>query len=182
MAPRKVPTKQSAGDINLSPGSANLAIASTEPTSISHTPHQRRAISAIEQLRSEAPNVVHSILGTFLLHYFTCEVLAKLLQGARRGLSPSDSLDQGRSVDLRGLKPALSHFGIQVPSKSLDRIFQSQRTAVKRKSARLLRNAVVHEMNELDIAEINRRGSGLVRDMKNFINKIERATRASLKF
>ena len=123
-----------------------------------------------------------SKLGTFLLHYFTCEVLANLLQGARARQSPADSLRPGKNVNRNRLDAALAQFGIKISPTTLDQIFQSQRTAVSKKSARLLRNAAVHEMNELDIAEINRRGGRLVRVMKTFINKIDGATQISTKF
>ena len=99
--------------------------------------------------QTRGPTPSDSALTNFLYRYFTCEALAKILQGTITGKVPSNAL--GGRVDLRSLTPALARLRIPISQPRLKRIFDSQRVAVRRMSPRGLRDQIVHEMSEAAI-------------------------------
>ncbi len=159
---------------------AQMKIKSFPPTVLVQTPSQRRAVQVVHWLNAELKSEGASALYEFLLHYFVCEVHAKILQGAKDGVPPSEALD--KRLHLGALKSALRKFGMRVPIKTVDRIFEAANVSAKRRSARKLRDKIVHELNVHDIAEVDRRGARLVKDMQRFIRAVESAANESKTF
>lgn len=140
------------------------------------TKYQKRARKVISQIRNESVPLSNSIVARFLFHYFCCEALARILQGEKAGWPLSKTLGKRHSVDLRSLIPALKKLGFSFESARLKHIFEATDGAVHNKSARALRNAIVHGLAYLDIQEVHRRGHRLIEDMEKFISMVEQAT------
>ena len=115
------------------------------------TKYQKRARKVISEFRTESVPLSNSVVARFLFHYFCCEALAKILQGAKARRPLSKTLGKRSSVDLRSLNPALKKSGFTFQSSRLKRIFEATDGSVHGKSARALRNAIVHGL-----------GSGLI--------------------
>lgn len=164
----------------ISPDSATMGLSSTAPIVLQQTPHQRRALVAIAQMKAQLPQARGSVVSLFLLHYFTCETLAKVLQGAKKKQAPAKALSG--KVDLRGLNPALKQFGLKLSKSTLERIFGAFNVRVQARPARKLRDKIVHEMSADDIAEVQKRGPRLTADMKRFIASVEPAAGQNLTF
>ena len=135
---------------------------------------------AITQMKAQLLQASESELSLFLLHYFTCETIAKVLQGAKKKQAPAKALNG--NVHLGGLNSALDHFGLKLSKITLEQIFSTLAVRVQARSARKLRDKIVHEMSADDIAEVEKRGQRLTRDMNRFITAVERAANQSLKF
>ncbi len=157
-----------------------MRIKSFPPTVLVQTPSQRRADQVVRWLHAELKSGVTSALHEFLLHYFVCEIHAKLLQGGKKGIPPAKALK--KSVNLGSLKSALLKFGMNVSPAILDRVFGTVNESVKKRSAKKLRDKIVHELNINDIDEVHRRGASLVKDMQRFIEVVDAAANKSKAF
>ncbi len=157
-----------------------MKLTSTAPTVLQQTLHQRRALAAIAQMKAQLSQAGGSELSLFLLHYFTCETIAKIMQGSNKKQAPGKAL-RG-SVDLRRLNPAMKHFGLKMSKAALERIFNPSKVRVQARSARKLRDKIVHEMSGDDIAEVDKRGQKLTHDMSKFLTIVEHSANQSLKF
>ncbi len=158
-----------------------LAFRGFGPRGSAITAHQRRAREVIDVLSVQLQGTRDSDLANFLLHYHGCEVLAKLLQGARIKTPPETALTQ--EVHLNSLRAALRKFGLAFDNTALDRIFLSiGNVNVEKRSAKRLRNKIVRELNNHDIEEIHRRGAHLIEDMASFIETVESAANEDGRF
>ena len=137
--------------------------------------YAKRAQEVTRVFAAETTKSGSAALSGFLLSYFAAEALAKIVQGAGTGIPPAKAL--GRSVDLRSLKPALAKFEITVDGDLLDRVFLSAEVKPSERSARKIRDKVVHELSGGDIKEINVRGRTMIKDMKGFITAVEQASK-----
>jgi hypothetical protein len=70
------------------------------------------------------------------------------------------------------LKPAIQRFGISLSDEVLDTVFLSEKKTAGRRSCRVLRNAVVHELHGDYVDEVNRRIAELIEAMTKFIVEV----------
>ena len=133
--------------------------------------HAKRIEEAIKTFQSECISPTDTVLSSFIYHYFTCEVLAKLIQGAKHGTTPSQALDKKAYIDLNALRAALNKHSIKFDVSRLDRIFLSRPRQGEKPSARNLRNKIAHELNANAIQDVKKRGRSLIRDMNHFIKE-----------
>jgi hypothetical protein len=170
-------------DISKSPLPEQLTLTGFVPSAVIQTPHQRRAIQVIHVLRAELPDVQNSMLATFLLFYFACEAIGKILQSANDGELVSEAFNPNKNIHVSKLGSALKHYHLDYSKTRLDGIFLAKtKGGITKKSARMLRNGIVHSLNGLDIAEAKKRGSVLTNDMDDFVGMVERAANESLRF
>ncbi len=175
MLPGNTSSKGS-GSVRIEMPAAQLGITGYPTTVNIASKHQRRAIKVIRVFREENLLVWTSDLASFLLHYFCCEALAKIVQGAKANKPLSKTLGKGTSVKLGSLKAALRKFHLTFDHVQLKRIFEAADVAIDRKSARALRNAIVHGLAYRDVQEVHNRGKSLITDMERFISVVERAS------
>ena len=164
------------GDVTIEVGAAQIRMTGHPPTVIIASKYQRRASKVIRVLREENSLVRNSDLANFLLHYFCSEALAKILQGAKENQPLSTSLGKRSSVHLNKLTAAMKHFGLTFESLALKRVFDTINVGVEKKSARKLRDAIVHGLAYRDVEHVRNRGKELIEDMAAFIATIEAAT------
>ena len=152
-----------------------MKITGYAPTTKISMHHQRRAAIGrrIDFLRNFATKNRSFLHGDFLWHYICCEYIAKSLQAAHRGRPTEDE----RNLRITSLEAALKYFNVQFGTVSLHSIFavQDEKTKTSDKSARGLRNLLVHTLSPVSIRELSRRGRSLVRAMQSFINAVEKA-------
>ncbi len=117
-------------------------------------------------------------LASFLLLYDCCEVAAKLLQGARDGVSLTRALGPGTGVNLHKLRAAAGHFGVATSYARLRRIFSSDEVEARRMSAKMLCQKAVLELSHDYVYEVNRRGAKLMDDMRGFLHDVRNSGQA----
>ena len=168
-------------NIEIMPQTAQLELKTFAATVTVSSPYMRAAELILTTLRHELQlhRAPISILAPFLLHYFACEALAKLLQGVGKKPQPvpEKALDNKKGVHLGGLTAAIKRYGLAQDSGLLHRVFDTARVGVEKRSARMLRNKIVHELSHRDVNEVHKRGIALVQDMQWFIGEIEQAVK-----
>jgi hypothetical protein len=75
-------------------------------------------------------------------------------------------------MDLRSLSPAVQRFGIPVSTEVLGAIFHVKMETAGQRSCRVLRNAILHELRNEHVAEVNRRITELTGLMTEFIGQV----------
>ncbi len=143
--------------------------------------YRRRVLGVIDAFHKEEQGA-HSVLCRFLFHYFACEALARLLQGANASIRPQKALEKRSGVNLNSLNAALRQFGLRFSKNRLKRIFEAKWPNYERASARRLRDRLVHQWSALAIAQLSKRGDRLVLDMSAYIKMIESAAQADRLF
>ena len=111
-------------------------------------------------------------LASFLLLFDACEVTAKLLQGARDGVSLTRALKPDHGVNLHKLRAACAEFAVSTSYARLRRVFASDEVEAKRTSAKMLCQKAVLELSHDYILEVNRRGPRLMDDMRDFLHDV----------
>lgn len=110
----------------------------------------------------------------FLEKYFLCEIASKeMLVGYQNEIGEHLEYKDAK-MDLRKLKPAFNHYGLGLSNDVLKRLFAAKTPKGQRRSAKNLRDSVVHGMTRQNLAEIDSRYSQLISDMEVFINSVKR--------
>lgn len=169
-------------NVKVSPKTAKIKIEGFAPIVLIQTPYQRRAQEIIKTFTKELHSVQKSHLAIFLYHYFTCEALARLLLGARVGITPQKALEGKNKLRLNSLEAALRRSNVSFDKTAAKRIFEANRHSFAQASARKLRDRIVHGMNHRAIEEVYRRGASLVDEMRRFIRLIDEAAGESHRF
>lgn len=138
-------------------------------------PQQRKALRS---LFSKQPSVEQlQSLNRFLNVYFQLEsVLRKLCHYHREGLSKPRITKEFQSLNIQYVRSAAKSFGIRLPEDSLTEVLDSSKTKRNEKSARELRNAIVHQWSIPDIIEIAEREKILSSCMSAVLSAIEENT------
>jgi hypothetical protein len=121
----------------------------------------------------EAFRAEETPLSNFLIHYFTCEVMAKLVQGAANRSSPSQALR--KSVTPKRLRNAAEALDLKIDDRLLVNIFDTTQSPPEELSSRKLRDGVVHWMLGPYFAEVKSRSRPRCRQMKAFIDRVHDA-------
>ena len=111
-------------------------------------------------------------LASFLLLFDACGITAKLLQGARDGVSLTAALKPNHRVNLHKLRAACAEFSVATAYARLRRVFASDEVDAKRMSAKMLCQKAVLELSHDYIFEVNRRGPKLMDDMRSFLHDV----------
>lgn len=112
----------------------------------------------------------------FLEKYMQCELACKLLLVGYHQKKESQKTVEYKEEKIRFLsvKAACQDAGVTVPEDVIRRVFSSddKRGA---KSAKKLRDSIVHEMSVQDIKEVNQRFTDLCEDMDAFLDVFKSA-------
>ena len=128
----------------------------------------KRRIVKYRELTSRSGLYVYE---EFLWSYYSCEYVAKSLQAGRKG----KRTESESHVNVASLEAALKYYGVKYHKNDIQPIFEgSQRkVATKKKSARGLRDAIVHGMHTSTFDEIKLRGLDLNQKMNRFLSAVE---------
>ena len=117
-------------------------------------------------------------LAEFLCRYFILEaVLRTLCQYFRDRIPQAKRLTGHEALNIQQVKKAFGHFSIKVSVERLESLISSARTKRNSKSARLLRNGIVHQWSLLDIAEVGLRKPELCRSIDATLAAIEKTVK-----
>ena len=133
-----------------------------------------RASSRITQVLSILDNgTSRNHVFSFLEKYILCEIAAKeLVVGYKNDLNdPIEYKDV--KMDLRILKGAFNHYGLGIPADVTKRLFCSNNEKGKR-SAKKLRDSIVHSITKQNITEVDNRFNQLIADMDMFLEAVRR--------
>lgn len=112
----------------------------------------------------------------FLEKYMQCELACKLLlvDYHQKKASPKTVEYKEGKIRFSSVRAACQDAGVTVPEDVIKRVFSS---ADKRgsKSAKKLRDSIVHEMSVQDIKEVNQRFTDLCEDMDAFLDVFKSA-------
>ena len=139
---------------------------------------QRSESAALAALISRRPQVAGTgRVEQFVLQYIYFEALLRVVLTGYRS-RPAARTKGGKS-ETRIIKSTVSnsfaHFGIAVHSSQVDDLLDSTRTTRGAKSARELRNALVHGWKEVDAAEVEDRAPELLELLQSTIHAISKA-------
>ena len=95
------------------------------------------------------------------------------MQGAAAGRPASEALTSKVRINI--LKPALQRLQIRMSERRVERLFQTQDLRRGQKSARKLRDQIVHQLSVRDIEEVLSRQTSLIADMGTFIERVAKA-------
>lgn len=118
----------------------------------------------------EAYRTEEKPLSNFLIHYFTCEVMAKLVLGADKGLSPKRSLYS--KLNTKSLREAAKALDLKIDDRLVVEIFNTSSGAPVDLSSRKLRDGVVHSMSGGHFAAVKSHSRPRCRQMKAFIDRV----------
>jgi hypothetical protein len=124
-----------------------------------------RKFKTLVNLMSREPKIDGAgTVEQFVLRYIFFEaVLRELISGYRSAKAPRDSMyKQNESIRLDTVFKSLSHFAIAVPHEVIDALLNSKSNMRGSKSARNLRNALVHQWKAEDATEVELRGHELL--------------------
>ena len=112
---------------------------------------------------------------SFLLKYVFAESLCRLVgryyrERARSGKKIAPKFHE--SIQINVVSRSFTHFGIRVRDECLKFVLDSSLDKRGEKSARILRNGIVHRWDENDVAEASKRYSSLCRALNVVVNSI----------
>jgi len=110
---------------------------------------------------------------SFLLKYVGFESVARKVWNYSRKIKKKEVGDSHASIPAPSLNKALKAFGVQLNELVVERLLSSDMTKRGSKSARNLRNGIVHQWSEPDCNEIKLRYSDLLNDMDKFMKSIK---------
>lgn len=127
----------------------------------------KRRKDAISDLFKLSPNFsCQGKVGQFVDNYILCEVIAKRIQHYYK----VDTNKGSPSLHITTLKSSLEHFDAKYDEAKIYNVFMggTKKKGIK-KSARQLRNGYLHELNENDKSEIEKRHVDLMQDLNYFL-------------
>jgi hypothetical protein len=130
---------------------------------------EERIDNSLKGLQEERAAIAGcSQLGTFLLTFFTCEIVAKaLVSHVRYGRTGRKAL--GDKWSAKDISLALRELGIRYDGNSLDVLFSTEQALASEMSARVLRDNIAHRMKDLRRRAVRARYSDLMAEMDRFL-------------
>lgn len=127
---------------------------------------KNRATQRIRSIQSKLDSgETRTHLQTFLTGYVLCEMACKeLIVGHKNEIGQHIDYKDVK-MDLRVLKPALNHYGINISEEARNRLFSSDP-----KSAKKIRDSLVHGISKKSIDMLNRKYQQIMHDMLEFMN------------
>jgi hypothetical protein len=131
--------------------------------------HQRRIIEIQKDFGEELDRLPRDGVAAFLLHYFCCQAIAKILIASAAGKPPHKAK---KKLDIGRLKSTLEKYQIPLDHGLIDRVFESKDRSLSTESARVLRDEVAHRFHKQAIDQIRSRGDRLLADMDNVMKAV----------
>ena len=118
-----------------------------------------------------------AIKNCFLEKFFLCEIVYKELLKYYFKSKNRKYREDDLKLSMYWIPKVISHFNISIDMQSLKAIFSTANEFKKRgaKSARILRNGIVHNLNIQDIGEVVDKHEYLFQILDIFLSKIEEA-------
>jgi hypothetical protein len=127
------------------------------------------ALHGLQEERNELGDC--SKLATFLLTFFTCEIVAKAIVSLAK-YGPSKRKASGDKWSTSEVSSALAKLGIRHDAGSLDALFSEERAIASEMSARVLRDSVAHRMKTVHRRAVRARFTQLMREMDRFLEAV----------
>ena len=131
----------------------------------------------IKKIIERANNVLDTdnnriIVSEFLEKYIKCEIICKQIIKKYLDLIGEEYEEETIPCSLNDIKRTISWYEINFNSPKLLTRLWSRNEKKKKKAIRVLRNKIVHELNESSLVEVIERKKKLHDDMDLFINTI----------
>ena len=133
---------------------------------------EERVHNALRGLKEERAELGDcSQLATFLLTFFTCEIVAKaLVSHIKYGRTGRKALADKWST--KDLSSALDKLSIQYDRESLDALFSTEQALASEMSARVLRDSIAHRMKDVHRRAVRARYRDLMAEMDGFLSVV----------
>ena len=131
----------------------------------------RRRAEDIERALREMNVARLSSVPAFLLYYFACEKLLKIMIGVRYNWNANKAARQNLDIGLG--KKAIKHFDYPVSQTDFELLFASKVSKGSPNSARILRNQIVHDIGPTHARQIEAAASHLVPVMRSFVGNYQ---------
>jgi hypothetical protein len=128
---------------------------------------------ALKTLYSRQPKVTQASPESILLKYVGFESITRKVWNYSRKIKKKDASDSYGPIPIHSLNGALKNFGVQLNEVVIERLLSSDLTKRNNKSARNLRNAIVHQWREADFNEISERYANLSNDIDKFMDAVK---------
>ena len=130
----------------------------------------RKALSDAQQVSANLVTI--SERREFIDKFTLCEITCKSLIISNQKYNGTYKKDAEIRLLLKSIKAAISYAGLTIPEHILNGVFSSTGNYRKRnsKSAKLLRNGIVHALNKEDINEVHNRYIALMQVMDDFLS------------
>ena len=117
----------------------------------------------------------------FLEKFTLCEICCKAILKEYKKNNKTFSSEKNLKLDMREIPAALKFAGYSIEEEILRLIFAGSGNYTKRgcKSAKQLRNGIVHNLSESDIEEVCKRYTCLCATMDSFLNYFRKEIHAS---
>jgi len=134
---------------------------------------EERIDNALSGLREERDQLgAVSELASFLLTFFTCEIVAKaIVSHVKYGRIGRKALSDKWST--RDVSSALTTLGIPFDVNSIDALFSTEQKLASEMSARALRDIVAHRMKDTHRRAVRARFKDLMAEMEHFLELVE---------
>ncbi|MBR0343420.1 MAG: hypothetical protein IJH64_14450 [Oscillospiraceae bacterium] len=109
---------------------------------------------------------------SFLEKYMECEVVCKELIVENRAKSRNPVKYDDVEIVFGSVQAAVRNASMKIDENTLKRIFTAN-TKKGERSAKKLRDAIVHKMPNSELKEVNRRYKELMKDMKAFLRAVK---------
>ena len=126
-------------------------------------------IDQIHALMSDKSFSAHILY--FLEKYIECEVVCKELIVSYKATTKNPVNYDDVEIKLQTVKSAVYSKSLKIEENTLHRIFDAT-TTKGRRSAKKLRDAIVHRMPNSELKEVHHRYKDLMNDMKVFLSAI----------
>ncbi len=114
------------------------------------------------------------VVSDFLQRFFLLESVLRRVGSYYRSRHPQAKSTSGHEpLNIQGIKRSFENFKIKISNERLELLLDSSRRTRSDKSARVLRNAVVHHWSALDIKEINSRQVLLVDAINETVARVK---------
>lgn len=135
--------------------------------------YEERIDNALQGLNDERAELESSsALATFLLTFFTCEIVAKaIVSHAKYGRTGRKALADKWST--RDIAQALVALGIQYDQALLDALFSTVPALASEMSPRALRDSIAHRMKRVHRQAVRDRYPVLMETMESFLRAID---------
>jgi hypothetical protein len=135
--------------------------------------YEQRIDHAIQGLKDEQTGLGSDArVATFLLTFFTCEIVAKSIIGRSKGEGTGRKSLPG-NYSTNNVSDSLKKLKIKFGQESVGKLFSTEREVASEMSARKLRDEIVHRMKSTHRLAVRRRYASLMEAMMEFLSAVE---------
>ena len=132
--------------------------------------YEERIDNAIQSLKEEQPG--DAAVATFLLTFFTCEIVVKSVIGHSKDKGTGQKSLPG-NYTTKTVSYALNNLKINFDQESVDKLFSTREALASEMSARQLRDKIAHQMKPQHRSAVRERYASLMGTMMKFLSAVE---------